>query len=294
MPWQARRSQRQSSSYRNSTRGVPRCARVRLRRRQARAAKPDGLPGGTFEFRRRRHACSTMCGSPSASIADLRSVWEFCTLPVRAALLALTEAAAVDVAVASNSGMYMLPDLAVDFPVGMGGLDLDRSPPAPIPRTAYCILLGDADTDGPRTQTYLAAEQPWLRTAPPRARSRHFEHCRKVARSAWCAGGLEAGSCSRSWTVSQPILDRALEILPDWIPPSRRKASPLAAAELRRDAAHGEFAPIAAIKSVRQLAQVLVRLFNVSPGAHSFAYEDRISSLGRRASRAFLPRAHLV
>jgi len=40
--------------------------------------------------------------------------------------LALTPAAAVDMAVAANAGMYMLPDLAVDYPVGMGGLDVER------------------------------------------------------------------------------------------------------------------------------------------------------------------------
>ena len=36
--------------------------------------------------------------------------------------LALTEAPAVDRVVASNSGMYMLPDLAADYPTGMAAL----------------------------------------------------------------------------------------------------------------------------------------------------------------------------
>jgi len=40
--------------------------------------------------------------------------------------LTLTPAAAVEMAVAANAGMYMLPDLAVDYPVGMGGLDVER------------------------------------------------------------------------------------------------------------------------------------------------------------------------
>jgi hypothetical protein len=37
--------------------------------------------------------------------------------------LALMEASQVDVAVASNSGWYMLPDLTISYPIGMAGLD---------------------------------------------------------------------------------------------------------------------------------------------------------------------------
>ena len=39
--------------------------------------------------------------------------------------LALTEAHAVDAAVAANCGVYMLSDLTAQYPIGMGGLDLD-------------------------------------------------------------------------------------------------------------------------------------------------------------------------
>src|SRR5580693_329643 len=38
--------------------------------------------------------------------------------------LALTEAPAADAAVAANCGVYMLPDLTAEYPIGMGGLDL--------------------------------------------------------------------------------------------------------------------------------------------------------------------------
>ena len=74
--------------------------------------------------------------------------------------LALTEAAAVDVAVASNSGMYMLPDLTVDYPIGMGGLDLDESYQHRYLGRRLIILLGDADTDSaapdlPRNETAM-------------------------------------------------------------------------------------------------------------------------------------------
>src|SRR4029077_13281313 len=75
--------------------------------------------------------------------------------------LALTEAAAVDAAVAANSGWYMLPDLAVDYPVGMGGLDLDESYLRRYLGRRLIILLGDADTDTkatdlPRSETAMA------------------------------------------------------------------------------------------------------------------------------------------
>jgi hypothetical protein len=41
--------------------------------------------------------------------------------------LALNEAPSVDLAVASNGGVYMLPDLTLAYPLGMGGLDLNEN-----------------------------------------------------------------------------------------------------------------------------------------------------------------------
>jgi hypothetical protein len=60
--------------------------------------------------------------------------------------LALTEATAVDAAVAANSGLYRLPDLAVDYPAGMGGLDLDESYLRLYLGRRLIVLLGNADT----------------------------------------------------------------------------------------------------------------------------------------------------
>ena len=61
--------------------------------------------------------------------------------------LALTEAHAVDAAVAANCGVYMVPDLAAEYPIGMGGLDLDDGHLRRYLGRRLVILLGDADND---------------------------------------------------------------------------------------------------------------------------------------------------
>ena len=61
--------------------------------------------------------------------------------------LALTDGTAVEAGVAANCGAYMLPDLAIDHPVGMGGLDLDEAHLRRYLGRRLIVLLGDADTD---------------------------------------------------------------------------------------------------------------------------------------------------
>jgi hypothetical protein len=127
--------------------------------------------------------------------------------------LALTEAAAVDVAVASNSGMYMLPDLAVDYPIGMGGLDVDETYLRRYLGRRLIILLGDADTDRaapdlPRTETAMAQGPHRL------ARGLwHFEHCKKVADRLGAQLDWKLEVVPEAGHVSQQIFDRALNIL---------------------------------------------------------------------------------
>jgi hypothetical protein len=127
--------------------------------------------------------------------------------------LALTEAPAVDTAVASNSGWYMLPDLAVDYPVGMGGLDLDEGCLRRYLGRRLIVLLGDADTDSaapdlPRGPTAMAQGPHRL------ARGLwHFDHCKQLAdrlggRFGW---GLEI--VPGAGHVDQQIFDRAAGIL---------------------------------------------------------------------------------
>jgi hypothetical protein len=127
--------------------------------------------------------------------------------------LALTEAAAVGVAVASNSGMYMLPDLTVDYPIGMGGLGLDESYLRRYLGRPLTILLGDADTDSaapdlPRSEAAMAqgphrvARGLW-----------HYEHCRKVADRLGVPLGWNLEIVAGAGHVSQQIFDRAVSIL---------------------------------------------------------------------------------
>jgi hypothetical protein len=77
--------------------------------------------------------------------------------------LALMDAPAVDMAVAANCGWYMTPDLGIDYPVGMGGLDLDESHLRRYLERQLIVMLGDADTDPaahdpPRSEAAMAQE----------------------------------------------------------------------------------------------------------------------------------------
>ncbi len=126
--------------------------------------------------------------------------------------VALTEAPMLEKPISSNSGVYMLPDLTVNYPNGMGGVgmsdaDLQRYLSRPLH-----ILLGDADIDAtaadlPRTPEALAQGPHRL------ARGLwHFEHCKSLAKTL----GIEL-----AWTVeivpgahhiSPALFDRAMAI----------------------------------------------------------------------------------
>jgi hypothetical protein len=127
--------------------------------------------------------------------------------------LALTEAPAIDVAVASNCGIYMLPDLTVDYPTGMGGLDLDGSHQRRYLGRRLIILLGDADTDRaapdlPRSETAMAQGPHRL------ARGLwYFEHCKKVADRLDVELGWKLEIVPGAGHVSQQIFDRAAGLL---------------------------------------------------------------------------------
>jgi hypothetical protein len=62
--------------------------------------------------------------------------------------LALTEAPLVGIAIAANSGGYMLPDLAIDYPTGRGGLDLEESS---LHRSLELAMASSGDTGFPDT-----------------------------------------------------------------------------------------------------------------------------------------------
>jgi hypothetical protein len=127
--------------------------------------------------------------------------------------LALTEGKAVDTAVAANSGWYMLPDLAIDYPVGMGGLDLGESDLRRYFGRRLIVLLGDADIDSaapdlPRSAAAMAQGPHRL------ARGLwHFEHCKQVADQLGGRFDWRLEIVPGAGHVDQQMFDRAANIL---------------------------------------------------------------------------------
>ena len=111
--------------------------------------------------------------------------------------LALNGAPSVDLAVAANSGVYMLPDLTLDYPLGMGGLDLDENHVRRYLGRHLIILLGDADTDASAPD--LPREDFAMAQGPNRlARGQwHFESIVRRWQSGWVQ--RSAGDFNRRW-----------------------------------------------------------------------------------------------
>jgi hypothetical protein len=127
--------------------------------------------------------------------------------------LALTEAAAVDLAVAANSGWYMLPNLNVDYPFGMAGLDLDQNHLRRYLGRRLTVLLGDADNDTDAAD--LPRGEAAMAQGPHRlARGLwHFEHCRGVAEHLDVRFGWTLEMVAGAGHVDQKIFDRATSLL---------------------------------------------------------------------------------
>lgn len=129
--------------------------------------------------------------------------------------LALTDAVAVDRAVASNSGAYMLPDLEAEYPVGMGGLDMNDLHLRRYFDRPLVILLGGADTD--MSAPDLPRNDVAMAQGPHRlARGNwYFKHCTALADR--FAGRLhwKLEIAQGVGHVSQQIFDRAVDLLND-------------------------------------------------------------------------------
>jgi hypothetical protein len=127
--------------------------------------------------------------------------------------LALTEAPGVDTAVAANCGVYMLPDLAVEYPIGMGGLDLEDGHLRRYLGRRVVILLGDADNDP------SAPDLPRMDYAMAQGPHRlarglwHFEHCTKLAGGLGVHFGWRLEIAHRAGHVDQQIYDQGADIL---------------------------------------------------------------------------------
>ncbi|MGY4231237.1 dienelactone hydrolase [Bradyrhizobium sp. USDA 4449] len=127
--------------------------------------------------------------------------------------LALNEAGFVDRAVAANCGCYMLPDLAKDYPDGMGGIGLDESHLRRYLGRRLIILLGEADNDPD------AADLPRWDEAMAQGPHRlarglwHFEHCTTLAKSLGVALGWRLEIAPGAGHVHQLIYDQGANIL---------------------------------------------------------------------------------
>ena len=122
---------------------------------------------------------------------------------------ALTEGPAVHAAVAANCGWYMLPDLSIDYPVGMGGLDLDESCLRRYLGRRLIVLLGDADTDSEASD--LPRGEAAMAQGPHRlARGLwHFDHCKRLADQLGTPFGWTLEIVPGAGHVDQAIYDRA-------------------------------------------------------------------------------------
>ncbi|MGY3548835.1 dienelactone hydrolase [Bradyrhizobium sp. USDA 4472] len=127
--------------------------------------------------------------------------------------LALNEAGFVDRAVAANCGCYMLPDLAKDYPDGMGGIGLDESHLRRYLGRRLIILLGEADNDPD------AADLPRWDEAMAQGPHRlarglwHFEHCTTLAKSLGVELGWRLEIAPGAGHVHQLIYDQGANIL---------------------------------------------------------------------------------
>jgi len=127
--------------------------------------------------------------------------------------LALTEAPAVNAAVAANCGAYMLPSLAIDYPIGMGGLGFDERRLRAYLQRRLVILLGEEDND-PSAPDLPRADNA-VEQGPHRlARGLwHFDHCTKLAESLGTSLAWRLELVPGAGHVSQQIYDRGADIL---------------------------------------------------------------------------------
>ena len=127
--------------------------------------------------------------------------------------LALTEAPAVDAAVAANCGVYMLPDLSAEYPIGMGGLDLDDGHLRRYLGRRLAILLGDADND-PCAPDLPRMDYAMFQGPHRLARGLwHFQHCTELADSLGVDFGWKLEIARGAGHVSQRIYDQGVDIL---------------------------------------------------------------------------------
>jgi hypothetical protein len=127
--------------------------------------------------------------------------------------LALNEAPLVERAVAANCGIYMLPDTSIDYPTGMGGIDLDERDLRRFLTRRLIILIGEHDCD--RDAHDLPRGEIAKAQGPHRlARGQWYVgHCTDLAARLGVALGWRHEIVPGARHVSQEIYDRASDIL---------------------------------------------------------------------------------
>ena len=126
--------------------------------------------------------------------------------------VALNQAPFLRMAISSNSGLYMLPDLSLSYPHGMGGVGLTESDLRRYLSRPLHILLGDADIDA--TAADLPRNPEAVAQGPNRlARGLwHYKHCKSLARTLGIDLGWTVEIVPKAGHISQDIFDRALMI----------------------------------------------------------------------------------
>ncbi len=127
--------------------------------------------------------------------------------------LALSEAPNVDRVVAANSGIYMLPELGIDYPTGMGGIGLAERDLRRFLTRRLVIALGEHDCD-PNAHDLPRGEAADAQGPHRLARGRwYIGHCADLATRLGVTLGWQHEIIPGAGHVSQEVYDRASDIL---------------------------------------------------------------------------------
>jgi hypothetical protein len=132
--------------------------------------------------------------------------------------LALTDAPDIDLAIASNSGVYMAPDLTSAYPIGMGRLDLKESHVRRYLGRRLILLIGRDDTD--TTAPDLPRMDYAIAQGPHRlARGQwYIEHCSQLAHQLGVPFGWKMEVVEGAGHISSLIFSRAADLLHNCLP----------------------------------------------------------------------------
>lgn len=127
--------------------------------------------------------------------------------------LALTGGRLVDAAVAANSGWYMLPDPAIEYPAGLANPYLDREAVSRYLGRSVTLLLGDKDID--TTAHDLPRRPEAMAQGIHRLERGHwyYRHCRELAERLGVAFNWQFEIAHGAGHIDQLIFDQGVEIL---------------------------------------------------------------------------------